>query len=90
MNHVEAEILDCVVRLYPDYFASLDRFCVNHSGFLDETLHRFDGEVQFYVAMLRHIAVIRQSGLQLCYPRIDTHDQGGIVRSRRIRPGADP
>lgn len=76
MNHVEAQILDCVVRLYPDYFAGLDRFCVNHSGFLDETLRRFDREVQFYVAILRHIAVIRQSGLQFCYPRVTATKEG--------------
>lgn len=76
MNHVEAQVLDCVVKLYPDFFASLDRFCVNHSGFLDETLRRFDREVQFYVAILRHIALIRRSGLQFCYPRIAATKEG--------------
>ena len=38
MNHVEAQILGFVVRLYPETFARLAPFCVYHGDFLDETL----------------------------------------------------
>jgi len=75
MNHVEAQILDCVARLYPDIFASLDQFCARHSDFLDETICVFDREIQFYVAYLEYIADIKQIGLAFCYPEIADQDK---------------
>jgi len=75
MNHVEAQILDCVARLYPDMFASLDHFCVQHSHFIDEIIRVFDREIQFYVAYLEYITKIKQAGLEFCYPQIATVDK---------------
>jgi DNA mismatch repair protein MutS len=75
MNHVEAQILDCVVRLYPDIFASLDHFCVQHRLFLDETIRNFDREIQFYLAYLEYIARLKQAGLKFCYPLISCSDK---------------
>jgi DNA mismatch repair ATPase MutS len=72
MSHVEAQILDCVARLYPEIFAHLDRFCAKYSSFLDETIRRFDREIQFYVAYLEYIRRIKQSGLQFCYPQVSS------------------
>jgi hypothetical protein len=72
MSHVEAQILDFVAKLYPDIFASLDRFCAQHSHFLDETICLFDREIQFYVAYLEHIAKIKRTRLKFCYPQIAT------------------
>src|SRR5690606_26187696 len=45
MNHVEAQILDFVSRLYPAEFAALDQFCRRHSDFVDETIRVFDREI---------------------------------------------
>ncbi|MFZ0547722.1 MAG: hypothetical protein WAM60_19905 [Candidatus Promineifilaceae bacterium] len=70
MNHIEAKILSLVAKLYPDIFSNLDRFCTQHSQFLDETIRIFDREVQFYMAYLEHIAVIRRAGLAFCYPQV--------------------
>jgi DNA mismatch repair ATPase MutS len=70
LNHVEAQILDFVARLYPDIFASLDSFCAQHNDFVDETIRIFDREIQFYVAYLEHIANIKRAGLKFCYPHI--------------------
>lgn len=70
MNHIEAQILDFVARLYPEQFASLDRFCEQHSLFVDETIRVFDREIQFYVAYLELVAAIKHKGLTFCYPQV--------------------
>ncbi|MCX8012747.1 MAG: hypothetical protein N3A02_00465, partial [Rectinema sp.] len=55
LNHVEAQILDCVARLYPETFAQLDAFCMVHASFIDETIETFEREIQFYIAYLDYI-----------------------------------
>jgi len=72
MNHVEAQILDLVARLYPDVFSSLDDYCARNSRFLNETIAVFDREIQFYVAYLEYIGEIKRAGLEFCYPQIAT------------------
>ena len=75
MNHVEAQILDCVAKLYPDIFASLDNFCAQHRHFLNETISVFDREIQFYVAYLEYIARLKQAGLKFCYPQVSSQSK---------------
>jgi hypothetical protein len=75
MNYVEAAILDLVARLHPDVFASLDGFCDRYRAFLDETIARFDREVQFYVAYLEYIERFRSSGLPFCYPEVSNRSK---------------
>jgi hypothetical protein len=70
MNHVAAQILDLVARLFPDEFAALDEFCDKHAAFLDEGIQRADQELQFYIAYLDHIGPLRSAGLHFCYPEV--------------------
>jgi len=83
MNHIEAKILEFVARLHPDIFGALDEFCIRYSNFIDRTVRVFDREVQFYIAYLGYIDVLRRTGLQFCYPRVsdrvkDVHNYDGF------------
>lgn len=80
MNHVEAQILDFVARLYPEIFAALTAFCVQHKDFLDETIRAFDREIQFYVAYREHVARLQRGGLSFCYPEVSTDSKEVYVR----------
>ncbi|HQI77201.1 MAG TPA: DNA mismatch repair protein MutS, partial [Candidatus Latescibacteria bacterium] len=71
MNPVEAQILDFVARLHPQPFSALDRYCAANADYLDETIGRFDREVQLYLAWLEHLAALRRAGLPFCYPQLD-------------------
>jgi DNA mismatch repair protein MutS len=92
MNHVEAQILDLVARLYPDVFAALDEFRARHASYLDETIRVFDREVQFYAAYLAFIAPMKQAGLEFCYPdvsaeskQISVHDCFDLALAAKLR-----
>jgi DNA mismatch repair protein MutS len=83
MNHIEAQILDFVARLYPDIFLHLDNYCATHNNYLDEVIEVFDREIQFYVSYLDYVATFKRSGLQFCYPEIsniekEIYDQEGF------------
>jgi len=70
MNHVAAQILELVAKLFPQEFAALDEFCGKHAAFLDEGIRRADQELQFYIAYLDHIRPLRSAGLRFCYPEV--------------------
>jgi DNA mismatch repair protein MutS len=83
MDHVEGQILGLVARLYPDIFGHLDDYCAKNGKYLDETLAIFDREIQFYVAYLEYIAILKRAGLPFCYPHLsetskDVHDDEGF------------
>ena len=40
MNHVAAQILELVAKLFPEEFAALDEYCSRHAAFLDEGIRR--------------------------------------------------
>ncbi|HUC27251.1 MAG TPA: hypothetical protein VMA73_31535 [Streptosporangiaceae bacterium] len=70
MNHVGAQILDLVARLFPDEFAALAGFCQRYAQFMDPVICQADRELQFYLAYLDYIRPIRSAGLSFCYPEL--------------------
>lgn len=70
MNHIEAQILGFVAKLFPEPFALLADWRERHRRFLDPTIGRFDREVQFYLAYLERIAPLKDHGLAFSYPRV--------------------
>jgi len=75
MNHVEAQILDLVATLHPETFTQLEQFCTRHQRYLDDTIGRFDREVQFYLAYLEYIAPLEKTGLAFSQPRVSARSK---------------
>ena len=80
MNHVEAQILDLVARLHPETFARLEQFCARHERYLDDTIGRFDREVQFYLAYLEYIEPLKAKGLAFSLPRVSARSKDIAAR----------
>ncbi|HYZ41774.1 MAG TPA: DNA mismatch repair protein MutS [Stellaceae bacterium] len=80
-DHVEAQVLACVARLYPQIFSELEEFCRVNSDFQDQLVKRFDREIQFYLGYLEHISPMKSAGLRFCYPRITDKDKAVHVHA---------
>ncbi len=63
-------VLDLVAKVYPDLFAALDTFCMQHKAYLDHAIAVVDRELQFYLSYLDYIRPLRDAGLILSYPRM--------------------
>ncbi len=70
MNHIVAQIIEFVARLYPEEFAALDEYCRRHAGFLDTGIGHAEAELQFYLAYCDYIRPLRAAGLHFCYPEV--------------------
>lgn len=69
-NHVEAQILDGVAKLFPGIFRELRLFMEKFHDFSDETIGVFDRQIQFYIAYFNYQEGIKSLGLSFCYPRL--------------------
>jgi DNA mismatch repair ATPase MutS len=94
MDHVEAQIAGLVAKLYPDIFGRLAGYCTRHRDYLDQTIGRFDREVQFYLAYLELIGRFRAAGLPFCYPHVSAgskqiaaEDTFDIALANKLVPG---
>jgi DNA mismatch repair protein MutS len=97
MNHVAAQIVELVAKLFPEEFSALEVFCRQHAGFLVVGIRRADEELQFYLAYLDYTNPLRRAGLRLCYPEVsadskevfatDTYD---LALARKLVAGREP
>jgi DNA mismatch repair protein MutS len=70
MNHVGAQIVERVARLFGAEFTALEEYCRRHARFTDPVISQFDRELQFYLAYLDYVAPLRTAGLSFCYPAL--------------------
>lgn len=85
-DHLDAMILARVATLFPEAFAALERFGVDHADAFDATIVAFDRDISFYLGYLDVIAPLRRAGLPVCTPTvttdarsIDVHDTYDLV-----------
>lgn len=97
LNHVEAQILERVARLYPECFQALEDFCASHAPYQDDTIVRFDREAPFYLAYLAYMDKHRQRGLDFCYPalsatekEIEVHDACDLALADKLIGESQP
>jgi DNA mismatch repair protein MutS len=72
VDHVGAQILDLVARLFSEEFAALGDYCRQHAEFMDPAVRQFDRELQFYLAFRDYIEPLRSAGLSFCLPELTT------------------
>ncbi|WP_373483239.1 DNA mismatch repair protein MutS [Acetobacterium sp.] len=68
--HVENNILNLAAKLYPQSFAQLNDYCLNHHGFMNPVILNFSRELQFYIAYLDYIRTIKKMGLSFSLPEV--------------------
>jgi DNA mismatch repair ATPase MutS len=64
-----------VAKLYPDIFLNLDNYYAKNSNYLDEKIAVYDREIQFYIAYLEYVSILKRAGLKFCYPQISTQSK---------------
>lgn len=72
LNHIEEAILEFVSRLFTQPFRRLEEYVGRHPSFVDETIARFDREIDFFLSYLEFIAPFRRVGLPFCRPEVST------------------
>jgi len=75
LNGVESRILDRVALLYPETFTALADFRAQHADFIDPSIHKFERDIQFFLAYLEFLAPMKQAGLPFCLPTLSNRDR---------------
>ncbi len=75
-DSVEQRILAVLAQIFPAEFSHAARYLAQRrKTFLDETIGRFDREVQFCLAYLERIEPLKAAGLVFSYPVVSTTDK---------------
>lgn len=70
LNHIEAQVLDCVAQLNPQVFGALSAFRAKHDVFMEPLVERIDREIHFYIGWLDFISPFRKAGMAFCHPSV--------------------
>jgi hypothetical protein len=70
VNHIQQQVLEGIAELHPATFEALETFCASHVGYFDQTIARFEREIQFYGAYLEYAEKLRSTGLSFCLPQL--------------------
>jgi hypothetical protein len=97
-DSVEERILAVVADVFPSEFAHAAQYlAARRKTFIDETIARFDREVQFYLAYLEYIEPLKASGLTFAYPIVSTsekteqaHDSFDLALAAKLRENDQP
>lgn len=95
VNHVEAQILELVARLHPETFSRLEQYCTRYEDCFEQTILRFDREIQFYLAYLEHIETVGDEDLAFSLPEVaagikDVHARAGFDLSLATKLADQP
>ena len=70
MSDVQASIPEGVAQLYPNMFQNIENYNKDHKNFLNKTLKIFDREIQFYMAYLDYISVLKALDSNFAPPKL--------------------
>jgi DNA mismatch repair protein MutS len=76
----EAAVLELVAQLHPEVFAAVEVFSARHARYVDESLLRFERELQFYLATLDATDRLEQRGLPCSLPELVAPGTGMVAR----------
>lgn len=75
LNHIEANIIDLVSKLYPDAFGQLHSFVEENEDFILPGIQQFERELQFYISWMEYIKPMKEKGLNFCIPELSVSDK---------------
>lgn len=78
LNHVEAQAIELVARLFPDCFARIREFAATHAQFLPATVEHLAAELQFYLGFLRAVDRLAGGGVAFSLPRLRPGSAGPV------------
>lgn len=77
LGHVGAAILALVARLFPDAFATLERFADAHADPVDPVFEQARQELPFYLSCIDLMASLGAAGLDHCLPDVQVGQRAG-------------
>jgi DNA mismatch repair ATPase MutS len=70
LNPVEEQILEALMRLYPEPFSHLEKYYKKQWAFVPQELISYHQELGFYIVWLEYIIPKQDAGLSFCFPMI--------------------